>query len=313
MSREREETKVSDDSNSPTQSERKRSINSDDHSPKSATLKRPRLDIQNKEFKDRGKRMLGMIFNTLNQFKKDTSTKSEAVSFIFFFFNFIFIIIIRRVYNLKYIKFYIKFNIKEKRREEIENKLQERLKKEKKDIEEEVKQDDEIRRKKRIEEEKQRLNDLRKYCNKQNTFKSNFIKTKSTPHIYYLPAILNEETKKILDEQKKEALKKISLNTEPIELTSPLTPTSISGTVDDTKMKDSNIPEEKNEKEDSLSPSKKNFSDKEKIDESIEKSDTDSEEKSKMDVDDNEKSTDKTNEDDDQDSKIDDTMDEIQY
>lgn len=280
MSREREETKVSDDSTSPTQSERKRSINSDDHSPKSATLKRPRLDIQNKEFKDRGKRMLGMIFNTLNQFKKDTSTKSEA----------------------------------EKRREEIENKLQERLRKEKKDIEEEVKQDDEIRRKKRIEEEKQLLNDLRKYCNKQNTFKSNFIKTKSTPHIYYLPAILNEETKKILKEQKDEVLKKISLNTEPIELTSPLTPTPISASVsDDIKMKDSNIPDEKKEKEGSLSPSKKNFSDKENKEESMEKSDTEFEEKGKMDVDDNEKSTEKTNEDDDQDSKIDDTMDEVQY
>lgn len=51
---------------------------------KSATLKRPRLDLQNKEFKDRGKRMLGMIFNTLNQFKKDTSEKTDAVSIFFF-------------------------------------------------------------------------------------------------------------------------------------------------------------------------------------------------------------------------------------
>jgi hypothetical protein len=100
MTRESEDVKVSEDSISPIHTERKRSINSDDHSPKSATSKRPRLDLDNKEFKARGKRMLGMIFNTLDKFKKDTTEQSEA----------------------------------DKRRKEIENKLQERLKKEKKRI-----------------------------------------------------------------------------------------------------------------------------------------------------------------------------------
>jgi len=220
MTRERDEVKVLEDT---IHTERKRSVNSDDHSPKSALSKRPRLDLDNKEFKARGKRMLGMIFNTLDKFKKDTNEQLEA----------------------------------DKRRKEIENKLQERLKKEKKELEEEIKQDDEIRRKKRIEEEKQRLIDLKKYWNQQNILKSNFIKTKSTPHIYYFPAKLNDETKKILEEQKREALKTISLNTDPIEIISSITPTPISATSEnDHQMKDSSIPE-KDEKEMSLSPVKK--------------------------------------------------------
>jgi hypothetical protein len=284
MSRERD-SKPSEIDTVSAHSERKRSINSDDHSPKSATLKRPRLDLQNKEFKDRGKRMLGMIFNTLNQFKKDTSEKTDA----------------------------------EKRREEIENKLQERLKKEKKDLEEEIKQDDEIRRKRRIEEEKERLKNLKIYLNKQNTFKTNFIKTKSTPHIYYLPAVLNDETKKLLEEQKREALKKISLNTESIELTSPLTPTPISAISEDSKLKSANIPDD--DKDMAVSPSDKDT----KEDTKPKKTDSDNEEsKDKMDEDDNEKSVDKntnedskmtdhSGEDDDQDLKIDDAMDEVQY
>jgi len=300
MTRERD-AKNSEDTISPIQTERKRSFNSDDHSPKSASLKRPRLDLENKEFKARGKRLFGMIFNTLDKFKKDINEQSEA----------------------------------DKRRKEIENKLQERLKKEKKELEEEIKQDDEIRRKKRIEEEKQRLSDLRNYWNQQNTLKSNFIKTKSTPHIYYLPAKLNDETKKLLEEQKRETLKAISLNTDPIEITSPITPTPISATSEkDHSMKDSSIPE-KNEKEMSLSPAKESSSDnkiKEENDneDSTNKSNEDSGDKSNEDSTSktNEDSADKTNEDskmadssgddeededDDRDSKIDDTMDDIQY
>jgi len=204
---------------SPIHTERKRSINSDDHSPKSASLKRPRLDIQNQEFKDRGKRMLGMIFNTLNQFKKDTSEKTEA----------------------------------EKRREEIENKLRARLEREKKEIEEEI-NDDEQRRQRRKEEGKRKL---REYCNKQNTYKSNFIRTKATPCIYYLPAILNNETRKILEDQKGEVLKKISLNTGADDLTSPTTATPLSAKSD---VKDSKIPplhdkkDEEEDKDKSVSP-----------------------------------------------------------
>ncbi|ORX60142.1 hypothetical protein BCR36DRAFT_316609 [Piromyces finnis] len=287
MSRERDSKPSEIDTNT-TQSERKRSINNDDHSPKSATLKRPRLDLQNKEFKDRGKRMLGMIFNTLNQFKKDTNDKSEA----------------------------------EKRREEIENKLQERLKKEKKDLEEEIKQDDEIRRKKRIEEEKERLKNLKTYLNKQNTFKINFIKTKSTPHIYYLPAVLNDETKKLLEEQKIEA-SKTSLNTELFEVTSPLIPTPISARTEDSKSKSSNILDKKKDTDNDISmPSTENT----KEDTKLKKSDSDDNEerKDKIEEDDNEEFVDKISnedskmsnqdgEDDDQDLKIDDAMDEVQY
>jgi len=286
MTRESEDVKVSEDSISPIHTERKRSINSDDHSPKSATSKRPRLDLDNKEFKARGKRMLGMIFNTLDKFKKDTTEQSEA----------------------------------DKRRKEIENKLQERLKKEKKELEEEIKQDDEIRKKKRIEEEKQRLSDLKNYWNQQNILKSYFIKTKSTPHIYFLPAKLNDVTKKLLEEQKRETLK--SINTDPIEIISPITPTPISATSDH-QMKDFNIPKN-DEKEMSVSPTKESSSENSEKKEEIQKNDN------KKDNNDNEESTDKTNEDskttdnsggdnddddddDDQESKIDDTMDDIQY
>jgi len=114
-------------------------------------------------------------------------------------------------------------------------------------------------------------------------------------------------------------LKKISLNTESIELTSPLTPTPISAISEDSKLKSANIPDD--DKDMAVSPSDKDT----KEDTKPKKTDSDNEEsKDKMDEDDNEKSVDKntnedskmtdhSGEDDDQDLKIDDAMDEVQY
>ncbi|CAG8685933.1 14071_t:CDS:2, partial [Ambispora leptoticha] len=40
--------------------------------------KRPRLNVEDGEFKKRGQRMFGMILGTLTKFKNDSQNKSEA-------------------------------------------------------------------------------------------------------------------------------------------------------------------------------------------------------------------------------------------
>ncbi|KAJ3377926.1 hypothetical protein HDU84_008100 [Entophlyctis sp. JEL0112] len=132
--------------------------------------KRPRLHTeQSEEATTRGKRMFGQLMGSLLQ--SAVVPKSDA----------------------------------EKRREATERRLREKLEQEKQALALEVERDKEERakeRKARKEAETAvRTRDSSAAIAKQEAFVANFIKTETTPHIFFSPAKHNARTQKIVDDQ----------------------------------------------------------------------------------------------------------------
>ncbi|KAK9766182.1 hypothetical protein K7432_004919 [Basidiobolus ranarum] len=134
--------------------------------------KRPRL-VEDKEVKRRGQRMFGMLLGTLNKIKDQSKHKSEA----------------------------------EIKREKLEQKLQEKLKKEKEELAEKVKVEQESRKEKilaqRKVDERKRKGELRENLKNQKNKLAGFLKTKTTPALYYLPAKPSGRHMDTIAEQKK--------------------------------------------------------------------------------------------------------------
>ncbi|KAL1923070.1 uncharacterized protein VTP21DRAFT_9446 [Calcarisporiella thermophila] len=134
--------------------------------------KRPRLALDNKEIRQRGQRMFGMILGTLNKFKNENSQLSETTQ----------------------------------KRMQIEQKLQEKLRQEREEIAE-IERLRKERKGRRIElREKESLlrseTLVRETRRKYKLEKAKFMKTKTLPHLYFLPALLSKDEQVALDEQK---------------------------------------------------------------------------------------------------------------
>ncbi|KAJ3340358.1 GET complex subunit get1 [Gonapodya sp. JEL0774] len=136
--------------------------------------KRSRLDTNNVEIKQRSKRLFGQLLGTLNKFKEQSGTKSEA----------------------------------QIRREEFEARLAEKLAKEKAELASKVAVENEERRKAREEHRKKEDQERRVALNalhrRYKSNMSNFVKTKADPPIYYLPAKLTDPILELLAAQKRE-------------------------------------------------------------------------------------------------------------
>ncbi|KAJ1567019.1 hypothetical protein HK405_007486 [Cladochytrium tenue] len=132
--------------------------------------KRPRLDG---ELKRRGQRLFGVVLGTLN--KAAAKSKTEA--------------------DLK--------------REEVDRRLHDRIQQENQEVAEKVRQETEVRRA-RLQEIRAREDERRAaFCNlvfrNQAANLSNFLKTKTGPPIYFLPAKSNARIAAVLARQKAEA------------------------------------------------------------------------------------------------------------
>ncbi|KXS20697.1 hypothetical protein M427DRAFT_51678 [Gonapodya prolifera JEL478] len=137
--------------------------------------KRVKLDnTQNAETKQRTKRMFGQLLGTLNKFKEQTATKTEA----------------------------------QIRREEFERSLSEKLAKEKAELAVKVATENEERRKLRDEqrkkEEETKRVQLMELQRRNKSHLSNYVKTTASPPIYYLPAKMSDAVQEVLTAQKRE-------------------------------------------------------------------------------------------------------------
>ncbi|KAI8915330.1 pinin/SDK/memA/ protein conserved region-domain-containing protein [Powellomyces hirtus] len=138
----------------------------------SGDVKRPRLSMDENLAK-RSKRLFGVLNGTLQKAKRSTDRKSEA----------------------------------EKRREELEHKLAEKLKKEKEELSEKVKQEWEERQAalmiKRKEEDEERERKTKEFIRAQKTLVVNYLQTKTSPPILYLPKTHNAQTLDLLTAAKR--------------------------------------------------------------------------------------------------------------
>ncbi|CAG8454825.1 10423_t:CDS:2 [Paraglomus occultum] len=136
--------------------------------------KRPRLDMNNTELKKRSQRMFGLMMGTLTKFKNDIQNKTEA--------------------SLK--------------QEKINQKIQEKLKKEREELAEKMKREEQEKREKiarqKKEDEERRVAELRECWSKQKKNLANFLCTKTSPPLYYLPAKLSSASLETIAEQKRQ-------------------------------------------------------------------------------------------------------------
>ncbi|KAG0165275.1 hypothetical protein DFQ28_008965 [Apophysomyces sp. BC1034] len=158
---------------------RKRSIDQDKDESASTPAeepKRPRLAL-NADGKKRGQRLFGVLLGTLNKFKDDSQQMSEA----------------------------------DKKRQEIQNKLQEKLDVEKKELAEAIKADREKKEEQNIALKRKRQREAEEKRDtvivQQQEYLANFIKTETTPALYYRPSKLTPELEQRLVEQKENAQK----------------------------------------------------------------------------------------------------------
>jgi len=141
---------------------------------------KPRSIGDDSQLKQRNIKILGLINGTLQRFKKDLSEKNEARS----------------------------------RREEIEQKVEAQVIEESTKLREEHKRNlieqrekaKRIREELREKEEERELRILSNQWKKQRENLSKFIKTKSFPQLYYLPANHTDETRALLEASAKETL-----------------------------------------------------------------------------------------------------------
>jgi hypothetical protein len=140
----------------------------------------PSLNVEDKQLKQRNKKMLGVILGTLNKFQKDMSSKNDATE--------------RREQ--------LEQKVEAKVQEE-QDKLREQNERQLKELTQKAEQlNSEIMRRK--EEKEFQL--LHKQWKSNRLLLSGYIKTKSKPSIYYLPANNNEKTAALLDEARKSYL-----------------------------------------------------------------------------------------------------------
>ncbi|KAG5461595.1 MAG: pinin/SDK/memA/ protein conserved region-domain-containing protein [Olpidium bornovanus] len=137
--------------------------------------KRPRLALDdNPEFKKRGQRLFGLILGTLHRTEADNAKKSKM----------------------------------SEKRAETERRLQERLAREKEEIAQKIKEEKEARIA-RIEKEREEMRirsaaDAREAKRSQLRDASNFLITRTSPPLYYLPSRHVESTQAMLAERKRE-------------------------------------------------------------------------------------------------------------
>ncbi|KAJ3196902.1 hypothetical protein HK101_007267 [Irineochytrium annulatum] len=131
---------------------------------------RPRLD--DTQSKKRGQRMFGVLLGTLSKFKETSTKKSEA----------------------------------DLRREELEQRLQAKIQKQKEELSEKLRLEGEQRRARvqafKEEEERKRLLYTTEIKKAQALNLSRYLKTKTEPVMFFMPAKHTEATQKILEESK---------------------------------------------------------------------------------------------------------------
>ncbi|KAJ3112564.1 hypothetical protein HDU96_004415 [Phlyctochytrium bullatum] len=167
------------DSDTSSRNNHHRHGRSDDAAPASTTadptpvpepeVKRPRIDNDPQQRK-RGQRMFGVLLGTLSKFKETTNKKTEA----------------------------------EIRREQLEQRLQEKLKKEHEELQERVRQDQETKRARiaaqRQEEARKRAQTIKETQASQRANLARYLRTKTEPSVFFLPATHNDATRAMLDD-----------------------------------------------------------------------------------------------------------------
>jgi len=177
----------------------------------------PSLQVDDHQLKQRNRKMFDVLRGTLQQFKKDISVKTESLS----------------------------------RREELELKVEAKVVEEKDRLLEqhrrlirEKKEKAKILREQiRKKEEEKELQLLTIQWNRHRELLWNFIKTKSKPHIYYLPTKHNETTLALLEASKNDSIEQSTAHNQEIQ-TKSISASQMDTSQDDNKTRNDSLPKE---------------------------------------------------------------------